>query len=187
MADPGAVDLDQYELPALADSLRGYLQDLLSPIIPAVVYSELMYTAQETQSLEECGQQLKIILESPSMPQANHQLLVHLTRHLSRVAQAGAQGQASPRLLAQAYSEAVFKHSHFSADVNPEHHVKILEALIMTGGLTEMQAAPEARPQPDHIASAAHQAMSIASACAEESVELQGRAGVSQTALVGAV
>lgn len=29
-----------------------------------------------------------------------------------------------------------------SADVNPEHHVRILEALIATGGLMEMQAAP---------------------------------------------
>ncbi|XP_048107628.1 phosphoinositide-3-kinase, regulatory subunit 3b (gamma) isoform X2 [Alosa alosa] len=146
--DPAAVDVDQYELPALADSLRGYLQDLVSPIIPAVVYSELMYTAQETQSMEECGQQLKKILESPSMPQANHQLLVHLTRHLSRVGQSGAQGQANPRLLAQAYSEAVFKHSHCSADVNTEHHVKILEALIVAGGLTEIQAAPALPPKP---------------------------------------
>lgn len=29
-----------------------------------------------------------------------------------------------------------------SADVNPDHHMKILEALIVVGGLTEMQAAP---------------------------------------------
>jgi len=29
-----------------------------------------------------------------------------------------------------------------SADVNPEHHVRILEALIATGGLMEIQAAP---------------------------------------------
>lgn len=29
-----------------------------------------------------------------------------------------------------------------SADVNPDHHVKILEALIAVGGLTEIQAAP---------------------------------------------
>lgn len=29
-----------------------------------------------------------------------------------------------------------------SADVNPEHHIRILEALIVTGGLMEMQAAP---------------------------------------------
>lgn len=29
-----------------------------------------------------------------------------------------------------------------STDVNPDHHVKILEALIVVGGLSEMQAAP---------------------------------------------
>uniref|UniRef100_A0A8C9WND9 Phosphatidylinositol 3-kinase regulatory subunit gamma n=1 Tax=Scleropages formosus TaxID=113540 RepID=A0A8C9WND9_SCLFO len=46
-ADPSSVDLEQYELPVLADTLRGYLQDLPSPIIPAVVYSELVYTAQD--------------------------------------------------------------------------------------------------------------------------------------------
>ncbi|RXN35558.1 phosphatidylinositol 3-kinase regulatory subunit gamma-like protein [Labeo rohita] len=96
----------------------------------------------ETQSIEECGQQLKRILDSPSVPQANHQLLVHLTRHLSKVAQSGGAAQASPRLLALAYSEAIFKNNHFSADVNPEHHVKILEALIIVGGLVEIQAAP---------------------------------------------
>ncbi len=32
--------------------------------------------------------------------------------------------------------------SFSSANVDPEHHVKILEALIMVGGLVEIQAAP---------------------------------------------
>ncbi|XP_055799847.1 phosphatidylinositol 3-kinase regulatory subunit gamma-like isoform X1 [Salvelinus fontinalis] len=146
--DPASVDVDQYDLVVLSDSLRGFLQDLPSPIIPAVVYSELIYTAQETQSVEECGENLKKILESPSVPQANHQLLVHLTRHLVRVAQSGAQNQASPRLLGQTFSEAIFKHSHFCADVNREHHVKIMEALIAAGGLVEMQAAPALPPKP---------------------------------------
>ncbi|XP_050967818.1 phosphoinositide-3-kinase, regulatory subunit 3b (gamma) isoform X1 [Labeo rohita] len=146
--DPAAVDFEQYELCTLADTLKSYIQDLPCPLIPAVVYSELVYTAQETQSIEECGQQLKRILDSPSVPQANHQLLVHLTRHLSKVAQSGGAAQASPRLLALAYSEAIFKNNHFSADVNPEHHVKILEALIIVGGLVEIQAAPALPPKP---------------------------------------
>uniref|UniRef100_A0A8C1G665 Phosphatidylinositol 3-kinase regulatory subunit gamma n=1 Tax=Cyprinus carpio TaxID=7962 RepID=A0A8C1G665_CYPCA len=142
------VTYDQYELPTLADTLKSYIQNLPCLLIPAVVYSELVYTAQETQGMEECGQQLKRILDSPSVPQANHQLLVHLTRHLSKVAQSGGAAQASPRLLALAYSEAIFKNNHFSADVNPEHHVKILEALIMVGGLVEIQAAPALPPKP---------------------------------------
>ncbi|XP_015211055.2 phosphoinositide-3-kinase, regulatory subunit 3b (gamma) [Lepisosteus oculatus] len=146
--DPSSVELDQYELPVLAEALKSYLQDLPSPFIPAGIYSELVYIAQETPNVEECGQQLKKILESPTIPQPNHLLLLHLTRHLYRVALCGGQSQATPRLLAQSFSEALFKHSLSSADVNPEHHVKIIEALIMAGGLAEMQAAPALPPKP---------------------------------------
>uniref|UniRef100_A0A3B4XRA1 Phosphatidylinositol 3-kinase regulatory subunit gamma n=1 Tax=Seriola lalandi dorsalis TaxID=1841481 RepID=A0A3B4XRA1_SERLL len=144
-SDPFSVDLDQYDVVSLTDTLRGFLQDLNAPIIPATVYSELVYTAQESQSVEECGERLKRILESPSIPQANHQLLLHLSRHLARVSQ---HNQTGSRLLGQAFAEAVFKHSTLSADVNPEHHVRILEALIATGGLMEMQAAPALPPKP---------------------------------------
>ncbi|KAK2835043.1 hypothetical protein Q5P01_015527 [Channa striata] len=138
-SDPFSVDLDHYDLASLTDALRGFLQDLPAPIIPASVYSELVYTAQESQNVEECGDKLKTILESPSIPQANHQLLVHLSGHLARLSQ---HSQADPRLLGQAFAEAVFKHSSLSEKVNPEHHVRILEALIAAGGLVEMQAAP---------------------------------------------
>ncbi|TSL22058.1 Phosphatidylinositol 3-kinase regulatory subunit alpha [Bagarius yarrelli] len=123
--DPAAVECEQYDLAVLADTLRAYLQELPCPIVPSVLYSELVYTAQEIACLEDCGQQLRKILDSPRMPQSNHQLLVYLTRHLSRVTQSGGASQDSA-----------------SADVNPDHHVKILEALIVVGGLSEMQAAP---------------------------------------------
>ncbi|XP_034559596.1 phosphoinositide-3-kinase, regulatory subunit 3b (gamma) [Notolabrus celidotus] len=144
-SDPVSVDLDPYDMVSLSDALTGFLQDLPVPIIPAAIYSELVYTAQESQSVDECGERLKQILESPSIPQANHQLLVHLSRHLARVSQ---HSQTSPRLLGQAFTEAIFQHSALSADVNPEHHVRILEALITTGGLMEMQAAPALPPKP---------------------------------------
>ncbi|KAK3574045.1 hypothetical protein QTP86_001340 [Hemibagrus guttatus] len=143
--NPAEVECEQYDLAVLADTLRAYLQELPCPIIPSVLYSELAYTAQEIASLEDCGQQIRMILDSPSMPQLNHQLLVYLTNHLSKVTQSGGAAQASARFLAQAYVELVFKNSHFSTDVNPDHHVKILEALIVVGGLTEMQAAPDCR------------------------------------------
>lgn len=40
------MDFEQYDLSILADTLRGYIQELPCPLIPAVVYSELVYTAQ---------------------------------------------------------------------------------------------------------------------------------------------
>ncbi|XP_055363736.1 phosphoinositide-3-kinase, regulatory subunit 3b (gamma) isoform X2 [Betta splendens] len=99
----------------------------------------------ESQSVEECGQNLRSILESPSMPWANRQLLGHLTRHLARLCQ---HGQAEPRLLGRAFAHAVFQHVALSTDVNPEHHIRILEALITAGGIMEMQEAPALPPKP---------------------------------------
>uniref|UniRef100_A0A3B1JSY9 Phosphoinositide-3-kinase regulatory subunit 3 n=1 Tax=Astyanax mexicanus TaxID=7994 RepID=A0A3B1JSY9_ASTMX len=151
--DPASVDCEQYEFSVLADTLRFYLQELPCPLIQlwsTVSWSTLL-RVRAPLHLEECGQELKRILDSPSVPQSNHQLLVHLTRHLSKVAQSGGPAQASPRLLVQAYISD-FPPSHnpsvSSADVNPEHHVKILEALIVVGGLMEMQAAPALPPKP---------------------------------------
>ncbi|XP_035502545.2 phosphoinositide-3-kinase, regulatory subunit 3b (gamma) isoform X1 [Scophthalmus maximus] len=144
-SDPASADLDQYDVASLTDALRGFLQDLNAPVIPASVYSELVYTAQESAGVEECGERLKRILDSPSVPRANHQLLLHLSRHLARV---GQRNPAGPRLLGQAFAEVVFRLCPLSADVNPEHHVRILEALIATGGLVEMQAAPALPPKP---------------------------------------
>lgn len=45
-SDPAAVDFEQYEWSTLADTLKSYIQDLPCLLIPAVVYSELVYTAQ---------------------------------------------------------------------------------------------------------------------------------------------
>uniref|UniRef100_A0A3Q3X2R5 Phosphatidylinositol 3-kinase regulatory subunit gamma n=1 Tax=Mola mola TaxID=94237 RepID=A0A3Q3X2R5_MOLML len=145
VSDVARLNLDQYDVVSLTDALRGFLQDLPAPIIPPNVYSELVYTTQGMGHVEVCGERLKKILDSPSIPQANHQLLAHLSQHLARVSQ---HSQASPRLLGQAFSEAVFKQSPLSAEVNPEHHVRILEALITAGGLIEMQAAPALPPKP---------------------------------------
>uniref|UniRef100_A0A8C9WFE2 Phosphatidylinositol 3-kinase regulatory subunit gamma n=1 Tax=Scleropages formosus TaxID=113540 RepID=A0A8C9WFE2_SCLFO len=66
--------------------------------------TEVPLNYERILSIEECGQQLKRILESPSIPQNNHQLLVHLTRHLCRATQAG----ASPRLLGHAFNPLLY-------------------------------------------------------------------------------
>lgn len=46
VTDPVSADVDQYDPVSLTDTLRGFLQDLLTPIIPTSLYSELVYTAQ---------------------------------------------------------------------------------------------------------------------------------------------
>lgn len=45
-SDPPSADLDQLELPVLCDGLRRYLQDLTQPIIPTVLYAQMVHAAK---------------------------------------------------------------------------------------------------------------------------------------------
>ncbi|XP_067893189.1 phosphoinositide-3-kinase, regulatory subunit 3b (gamma) isoform X2 [Heterodontus francisci] len=146
--DMAAVDIDQYDIHIIADALKHYLRGLPSPVIPPAIYSELVYTAQEIQNLDECVQQIKKIVESPSLPQPHCLILQYLVKHFCKVCQSEGVNHLTPRLLGEIFSDVFFRHSLSSADVNPEHHIKIIEALIMTGGLAEMQAAPALPPKP---------------------------------------
>uniref|UniRef100_UPI00398F3432 phosphoinositide-3-kinase, regulatory subunit 3b (gamma) isoform X1 n=2 Tax=Pristiophorus japonicus TaxID=55135 RepID=UPI00398F3432 len=146
--DMAAVDIDQYDIHTIADALKHYLRGLPSPVIPPAIYSELVYTAQEIQNLDECVQQIRRIVESPSMPQPHCLILRYLVKHFCKVSQSDGVNYLTPRLLGEIFSDVFFRHLLSSADVNPELHIKIIEALIMTGGLAEMQAAPALPPKP---------------------------------------
>ncbi|XP_034979167.2 phosphatidylinositol 3-kinase regulatory subunit gamma isoform X1 [Zootoca vivipara] len=148
LTDLGSVDLDQFDGQTLGEMLRHYLQELPCPVIHPATYSELLYIVQETQSPEECGQQIKLILESPRLPQWHRLLLQHLTRHFYKLCQNGSKNHFTPRMLGEAFSDVLFKPSPSSMELNPEHHVKIIEALIMAGGVSEIQAAPALPPKP---------------------------------------
>ncbi|XP_048457894.1 phosphoinositide-3-kinase, regulatory subunit 3b (gamma) isoform X2 [Rhincodon typus] len=146
--DMAAVDIDQYDIHIIAGALKHYLRGLPSPVIPPAIYSELVYTAQEIQNVDECVQQIRRIVESPSLPQQHCLVLRYLVKHFCKVCQSEAANNLTPRLLGEVFSDVFFRHSLSSADVNPEHHIKIIEALIMTGGFAEMQAAPALPPKP---------------------------------------
>ncbi|XP_064415839.1 phosphoinositide-3-kinase, regulatory subunit 3b (gamma) isoform X2 [Latimeria chalumnae] len=145
--DVASADLEQCDIHTIADALKQYLQELPSPVIPLAIHNELVYTAQ-VQSVEECGQQVKKILESPSIPQQHRLIVQCLTKHFCKLCQNSGKGCLTPRQLGEAFSEVLFKPSLSSTDVNPEHHMKILEGLIMAGGVEEMQAAPALPPKP---------------------------------------
>lgn len=42
LTDPVSMNLDQYNVVSLTDALRGFLQDLPTPIIPPTVYTDLI-------------------------------------------------------------------------------------------------------------------------------------------------
>ncbi|MEE6495354.1 hypothetical protein FKM82_002021 [Ascaphus truei] len=96
----------------------------------------------EAPSLEDCGQQVKRVLESPSIPQHHCLLLQKLTRHFYRLCKNNSRNRLTPRILGEAFGEVLFQSPVTSTRVNPEHRVRILESLIVVGGVSEIQTAP---------------------------------------------
>uniref|UniRef100_A0A8C2D6U1 Phosphatidylinositol 3-kinase regulatory subunit alpha n=1 Tax=Cyprinus carpio TaxID=7962 RepID=A0A8C2D6U1_CYPCA len=136
-SDPASVDLDQMDLQMLCDSLRRYLQDLPQPVVPSVVYSEMIRIAQEVQSTDECAHHLRLVASSSALPPQYWLTLQSLLRHFSRVCQASAANLLSARALAEIFSPTLFR----------QQPTRIIEVLV-TSEWSDSQAAPALPPKP---------------------------------------
>uniref|UniRef100_A0A671SUT6 Phosphatidylinositol 3-kinase regulatory subunit alpha n=1 Tax=Sinocyclocheilus anshuiensis TaxID=1608454 RepID=A0A671SUT6_9TELE len=141
--DPASVDLDQMDLQMLCDGLRRYLQDLPQPVVPSVVYSEMIRIAQEVQGTDECAHHLWLVASSSALPPQYWLTLQSLLRHFSRVCQASAANLLSARALAEIFSPTLFRQQPTS----PEAHIRIIEVLV-TSEWSDIQAAPALPPKP---------------------------------------
>ncbi|XP_056874547.1 phosphatidylinositol 3-kinase regulatory subunit alpha [Takifugu flavidus] len=145
--DAPSADLDQLELPVLCDGLRRYLQDLPLPIIPPAVYPQMVHTAKEVVSPEECAQLLRHIAGTPSLP-PQYWLTIHcLIRHFSRVCRNCTKNLLSARAVGEIFSPMVFRQQSASCEPSLDCHIKIIEVLV-TSEMSENQAAPALPPKP---------------------------------------
>uniref|UniRef100_A0A9J8B1D8 Phosphatidylinositol 3-kinase regulatory subunit alpha n=1 Tax=Cyprinus carpio carpio TaxID=630221 RepID=A0A9J8B1D8_CYPCA len=145
--NPASVDLEQMDLQMLCDGLRRYLQDLPQPVIPSVVYSEMMRIAQEVQGTDECAHHLRLVASSSALPPQYWLTLQSLLRHFSHVCQASAANLLSARALAEIFSPALFRQQPTSCEPSPEAHIRIIEVLV-TSEWSDSQAAPALPPKP---------------------------------------
>ncbi|KAL4617589.1 phosphatidylinositol 3-kinase regulatory subunit alpha isoform X1 [Arapaima gigas] len=140
-SDSPSAELDQLDLQTLCDGLRRYLLDLPHPVVPTSVYSEMVEVVQEVQNPEECGQLLRRVARSPSLP-AQYWLTLHcLIKHFCRVCQNTAKNLLSARVLGEIFSPLLFRHQTVSCEPSPDAHIRIVEVLITTEW-SESQAAP---------------------------------------------
>ncbi|NWH71903.1 P85A kinase, partial [Piaya cayana] len=144
--DAASLDLEAFDVHTLSDALKRYLLDLPNPIIPAVVYSDMISVAQEVQNSEDYAQLLKKLIRSPNIPPQYWLTLQYLLKHFLRVCQASSKNLLNARALAEIFSPLLFKFQTASSD-NTEHHVKILEDLI-TSEWNERQSVPALPPKP---------------------------------------
>ncbi|OWK64532.1 phosphatidylinositol 3-kinase regulatory subunit gamma isoform X1 [Lonchura striata] len=148
LADASAVDMDLYEAQTLADALKWYLQELPTPLIPPALYSDLVHMAQETPSLEECGQRARALLAPPALPQPQALLLRQLARHFCHLCQGSPRSRLSPRLLGELFGELLLRPVAASTEAGPELRARILESFIMASEVAELPTAPALPPKP---------------------------------------
>uniref|UniRef100_A0ABM5G7Q2 Phosphatidylinositol 3-kinase regulatory subunit gamma isoform X2 n=1 Tax=Pogona vitticeps TaxID=103695 RepID=A0ABM5G7Q2_9SAUR len=146
LTDLATVDLDSFDGQTLAEMLKCYLKELPCPVIHPAIYNELLFIVQA--ETEECGKRIKLLLESPCLSQWHRILLQHLTRHFCKLCQHSHENHLTPKLLGEAFSEVLFRPTSSSMEMNPEQRVKIIEALIAAGGVSENQDRPALPPKP---------------------------------------
>ncbi|XP_043942786.1 phosphatidylinositol 3-kinase regulatory subunit alpha-like [Protopterus annectens] len=135
-----SVDMDKFDIHTIAEILKQYLLELPVPLISSSVYNELVCSAQEKQSLEECGQQIRKILDSASTLHQNSVILQTLTKHFCHLCQNNSKNFLTPKRIGEFYGDVLFKPCQASSNVTPEYRVKIIEALIAAGGVSEIRA-----------------------------------------------
>ncbi|NXL85974.1 P85A kinase, partial [Alectura lathami] len=145
LPDASAVDMELYDAQTLAEAIKWYLQELPAPLVPPTVCTDLIYMAQETPSLEECGQRARALLAPPALPQPQALLLRELARHFGRLCQATCKNRLSARLLGELFGELLLRPA---PEVSPELCARIVESLIMASEAAEVPAAPALPPKP---------------------------------------
>ncbi|XP_021260845.1 phosphatidylinositol 3-kinase regulatory subunit alpha-like [Numida meleagris] len=142
LAGASDVDMELYDAQTLAETLKWYLQELPAPLVPPILCTDLLCMAQETLSMEECGQRARALLAPPALPQPHALLLQELTRHFSRLCQAARKNRLSAQLLGELFGELLLRPVPSSNEANPEVCARIIESLILTSEAAEVPAAP---------------------------------------------
>ncbi|NWY07016.1 P85B kinase, partial [Nothoprocta ornata] len=141
-------DLEPFDVHALSEALRGYLQDLPSPVVPAATHGDLLRILQEIPQAENCRKQLLLALECPAVPLQNALTLQFLLRHLGKVSQQAESNGLHPRALAEIFGPLLLRLPGPSPELSPDFPVLFLETLLQTKELEQEQLPPALPPKP---------------------------------------
>lgn len=146
--DPALLEVDHCDQHVLCDAVKKYFQDLPNPVIPAVVYNDLVRILQETPQPFDFSQLVWKVLRSPAIPTQNWMTCQYLLGHLSRVCQYSNRNLLTPKRLAEIFGPLLFRaQTVLSFGGNPEYISRVLEGLLCSEW-DERQAAPALPPKP---------------------------------------
>ncbi|XP_070604276.1 phosphatidylinositol 3-kinase regulatory subunit beta isoform X2 [Erythrolamprus reginae] len=139
-------DLEALDVHSLGEALKGYLQDLPTPVVPPCVQGEILRVLQDVTQPELCQKQLLSVLESPAMPLPHLLTFQFLLRHFSKVAEQAESNGLSPRALSEIFGGLLLRFpAAASSETTPDVPNLFLETLLQTKD-TESDLPPPALP-----------------------------------------
>nr|XP_056723531.1 phosphatidylinositol 3-kinase regulatory subunit beta [Euleptes europaea] len=155
----GAGDWESWDVVSLGEALKGYLQELPTPVVPDRVHGDILRVLQDASQPELCRTQLLSVLEAPGLPLPHLLTLQFLLRHLAKAGEQAESNGLRPRLLAEIFGPLLLRRpAAASTETSPDFSVLFLETLLRTvePGLEKPPPAlPPKPPKPKPAAAAA--------------------------------
>ncbi|XP_015665531.1 phosphatidylinositol 3-kinase regulatory subunit beta [Protobothrops mucrosquamatus] len=142
-------DLEALDVHSLGEALKGYLQDLPTPVVPPCVQGEILRVLQDVTQTELCQKQLLSVLESPAMPLPHLLTFQFLLRHFSKVAEQAESNGLLPRTLSEIFGVLLLRlPAAASSETTPDFPTLFLETLLQTKDPEPDLPPPALPPKP---------------------------------------
>ncbi|KAM7081576.1 LOW QUALITY PROTEIN: phosphatidylinositol 3-kinase regulatory subunit beta [Ciconia maguari] len=143
-------DLEPFDVHSLGEALRGYLQDLPSPVVPVSVHGDILHVLQEIPQPENCRKQLLLALESPAVRlQTRFTHLQFCSGNLGKVSQQAREHSLHPRALGEIFGPLLLRLPvPGTPELSPDFSVLFLEILLQTKELEPEQLPPGLASKP---------------------------------------
>ncbi|XP_074834283.1 phosphatidylinositol 3-kinase regulatory subunit beta isoform X3 [Carettochelys insculpta] len=141
-------DLEPFDVHALGEALRGFLQDLPAPVVPASVHGEILRILQEIPQPESCRKQLLQVLDSSAVPLENLLTMQFLLRHLGKVSRQADSNGLHPQVLGEIFGPLLLRLPGASAELGPDFSGLFLERLLQATDSEPEQVPPALPPKP---------------------------------------
>ncbi|XP_060132485.1 phosphatidylinositol 3-kinase regulatory subunit beta [Zootoca vivipara] len=124
-------DLDAFDVSSLGEALKGFLQDLPTPVVPPGLGCEILRVLQDASQADSGRQHLLSLLAPPAMPLAHLLTLQFLLRHWAKVAEQAESNGLGPRALGEVFGGLVLRGAPAaSAEGTPDFSALFLELLL---------------------------------------------------------
>lgn len=143
----GAGDVEAWDAVALGDAIKGYLQDLPTPVVPPCLHPKILRVLQDAPQPEVVQKQLLSVLEGGPAPLAHALTLQFLVGHLAMVAAQAETNGLDPRALGEIFGPLLFR-LPASSEVAPDVSVLFLETLLQPREVQTDVPPPALPPKP---------------------------------------